>query len=143
MKLILEPPFSQVWRMAYIVTNTENRKNVVLFNSQEDRTTISYARYLMSVKMGSFISPEWHVDHINEDKTNDDINNLQLLSPLQNSIKQGLARRQNIHGTLATYRYCKCDVCKLGKRLYNQGKKQEYYQNIQDNAKLEGNRNAV
>lgn len=51
------------------------------------RTTISYARYLMSVKEKRFLNKDEDVDHIDEDKTNDDINNLQILPKKDNIIK--------------------------------------------------------
>lgn len=37
----------------------------------------------MSVKCGMIISPEYEVDHIDEDHTNDNINNLQILTVAQ------------------------------------------------------------
>lgn len=88
MKIELDEPFSHFYRFGYIVVNPENRRNVVLFNSQEDRTTISYAKYLMCVKLGYILTPEFEVDHIDDDKTNDFIDNLQVLTKAQNKLKQ-------------------------------------------------------
>ena len=87
MKIVLEKPFSENWKSGYLVTNSENRKNVVLFNSDKERTTVSYARYLMSVYLGRYLEPNEHVDHIDNDKSNDIIENLQILSPRDNNIK--------------------------------------------------------
>lgn len=83
MKISLEPPFCNHWAYGYLVTNPENRKNVLLYNSKEDRTTISYARYLVSVEIGSILEEGWEVDHIDEDKTNDSLDNLQILTKEQ------------------------------------------------------------
>ncbi len=88
MKIELEEPFKSIWKSGYLVTNPENRRNVCLFNSNEDRTTISYARYLMCIKLGYILSDEYEVDHRDDDKTNDDINNLQILTSEQNRLKQ-------------------------------------------------------
>ena len=88
MKIDLEEPFKSIWNNGYIVINPENRRNVILFNSRNDRTTISYARYLMSVHLGYIVPDEYEVDHRDDDKTNDDINNLQLLTKEQNKLKQ-------------------------------------------------------
>lgn len=88
MKIELLPPFSLTWRNGYLVVNPENRKNVVLFNSEQDRTTISYARYLMSVHLGYVVPNEYEVDHINNDKTDDRIENLQLLTQQENISKE-------------------------------------------------------
>jgi hypothetical protein len=87
MKLELQEPFKSLWRNGYLVTNPENRRNVCLVNSDVDRTTISYARYLMSVKLGYLVPHGLEVDHIDNDKTNDVIENLQLLTQQENSDK--------------------------------------------------------
>ena len=90
MKIDLEYPFSSLWKSGYIVVNSEGRRNVILFNSQTNRSTVSYARYLMSVKLGRFLTDQEEVDHIDNNKTNDDPNNLQILTPEQNREKQRL-----------------------------------------------------
>jgi hypothetical protein len=68
--------------------NRENRKILDLYNSDDNRTTISYARYLMCVKLGYILSSGFEVDHIDNDKTNDDISNLQVLNAQQNKEKE-------------------------------------------------------
>jgi hypothetical protein len=87
MKISLEKPFSDNWKSGYLVTNSENRKNVILFNNNKERSTVSFARYLMSVHLGRYLEPSEHVDHIDNDKTNDIIGNLQILTPRENNIK--------------------------------------------------------
>ena len=88
MKIDLEYPYNTLWNNGYIVINPEGRRNVVLFNSQIDRSTVSFARYLMSVKLGRFLTDQEEVDHIDNNKTNDDPNNLQILTPEQNREKR-------------------------------------------------------
>lgn len=66
----------------------ESNENVILFNTQFDRSTVSYARYLMAVKLGRFLTDQEEVDHIDDNRTNDDINNLQILTPKQNREKR-------------------------------------------------------
>lgn len=88
----LEYPYNQDWNRGYIVTNGENRRNVILYNSHKDRSTTSYARYLYSVKLGRYLLDTEHVDHIDDDKTNDILTNLQLLTLKQNSKKEGNRR---------------------------------------------------
>lgn len=60
----------------------------------ENRTTgINYARYLMSVHLGRKLKPEEQVDHINNNRKDDRIENLQILTHLQNihkSAKHGM-----------------------------------------------------
>jgi hypothetical protein len=85
-----------------------------------ERKTISYARYLMSTHLGRLLTDEEHVDHINDIKLDDRIENLQILSQKENNIKAGLVRRGEIkHGTLTGYRYCKCCLCKKAMSEYN------------------------
>ena len=66
-----------------------NYANLVpIDKNNKKRKTISYARYLMSVKEGRILSKDEQVDHIDNDKSNDDINNLQILSYRENNIKE-------------------------------------------------------
>lgn len=74
------------------------------------------------MKLKKYVPKEYEVDHIDDDKTNDRIENLQLLLPKDNLAKVARPRTSlAVHGSLACYRYCKCDKCRLGKRLYNAG----------------------
>lgn len=91
-KFTLEYPYTTRWKTGYIVTNGENRKTVILYNSDTDRTSTSYARYLMAVKLKKFLSEDQHVDHINSDKTDDRIENLQVLSVTENNRKESRRR---------------------------------------------------
>lgn len=88
MKIILDKPYMEDWTDGYLVKNPEGRTNVVLYNrNNKMRSTTSLARYKLSVKLGRYLDSEEHVDHIDEDKTNDDIDNLQILSPADNNRK--------------------------------------------------------
>lgn len=89
MKIELQEPFKSIWKNGYLLTNPENRQNVCLVNDSA-RTTISYSRYLICIKLGYMLSNEYEVDHIDNDKTNDDINNLQVLTKQQNIEKENL-----------------------------------------------------
>lgn len=77
----LEEPFKSLWKKGYLRhSKVDNRKRVDLFNTDNDRTTISYAKYLVCVDMGSLITDDYEVDHIDNDCTNDDLNNLQVIT---------------------------------------------------------------
>lgn len=67
----------------------ENRRYAVLVNkiNKKDRTTISYARYLLSVKIGRKLKNNEHADHIDNNKLNDNYDNLQILSQKNNREK--------------------------------------------------------
>lgn len=87
MILDLEKPYSKDWKKGYLVINPEGRRTIILFNSKKDRSSVSYARYLLSKHLGRYLLPNEHVDHIDNDKTNDDINNLQILTIAENNRK--------------------------------------------------------
>ena len=123
MKITLQKPYSNDWECGYLVVNPESRKTVILTkNKSRIKSSVSYARYLTAVKMGRYLTKDEEVDHIDEDKTNDSIENLQILSKRANLQKNGMTRRKPlVHGSLSAYRYCRCEKCKLGKRLYSSG----------------------
>lgn len=120
MKIKVESPFDKDWKYAYIVSNRENRKMVCLFNAINKRTTISYARYLMSVKLGRILDKNEQVDHIDNNKTNDSIDNLQLMKPEENRQKYfDTLQPKNIHGTYTMYhKGCRCSLCVEYHRRY-------------------------
>lgn len=90
----LEEPFKSVYKKGYLRSkDKDGRKRIDLFNSNTDRTTISYARYLMSVKLGRFLEEHEEVDHIDTDRTNDNIDNLQILTKPVHAIKSANERR--------------------------------------------------
>lgn len=60
---------------------------LILSSNRKIRTTLSYARYLMSVKEKRILRKEEKVDHIDNNKQNDSIENLQILSDKQNKDK--------------------------------------------------------
>ena len=114
-KIQLQPPYSERWSNGYLVTNTENRKTLILYNSPQDRSSCQYARYLLATLLGRYLDDSEQVDHIDNDKTNDSPDNLAIITQKDNLAKAGLIRRKNTHGTLTMYRYCKCELCVLAK----------------------------
>jgi len=114
LKIKLEYPYSEHWKIGYLVTNKENRKTLLLYNSHTDRSSTQYARYLLAVNIGRYLLNDECVDHIDNDKTNDDIKNLQILTVSENNKKQG-----KIIGHLMVE--LKCPNCgKLFNRYKNQ-----------------------
>lgn len=81
MKIELEEPFKSLWKSGYLrQSKTDNRRRVDLFNSNGDRTTISYAKYLVCISRGSMLPEGYEVDHRDKDCCNDALDNLQVLS---------------------------------------------------------------
>lgn len=64
------------------------RRRIVVLVSAEHRTTMSYARYLMSLHIGRELTEGEEVDHLDDDCMNDAIENLQVLTPEQNREKR-------------------------------------------------------
>lgn len=66
----------------------DKRKRIVIIWPDGFQTSISYARFLMEKALDRYLSSHEEVDHIDDDKTNDVITNLQILSSLENREKQ-------------------------------------------------------
>lgn len=121
MKIQLSFPYSVDWRLGYLQESKNGRKYVVLYNSNKSRTVTSYARYLMAVNLGRYLNNDEEVDHIDENKQNDCLSNLQILSGEKNREKNQayqLSKKTIKHGTLTAYRHCRCDLCKNVKKAY-------------------------
>ena len=67
-------------------TRKDGRKHVIHYDGKKRRTQ-SYPRYLMEQHLGRELLQDEHVDHINEDFTDDRIENLQLLCQVDNTLK--------------------------------------------------------
>jgi hypothetical protein len=85
--MLIEYPYTQLYTSAYLVSS-QGRRTVCLVNKDtKERTSTSYARYMMAVNLKRFLTSDEHVDHINEDKADDRIENYQILTPEQNKDK--------------------------------------------------------
>ncbi len=61
------------------------RKIVLTYFTDGTRKTLLYSRYLIEQKLGRSLKTEEQVDHIDGDKTNDSIENLQILDIKEHS----------------------------------------------------------
>lgn len=87
-KIEIEYPFTDKYDSAYKVSS-QGRNSVVLYSTvTKERTTISNAKYMMSVYLKRHLSIDEHVDHINDNKLDDRIDNFQILSLAENNRKQ-------------------------------------------------------
>lgn len=66
----------------------DGRKHLIIVHDDGKKQTKSYPRHLMEMHLGRELLPEETVDHINNDKTDDRIENLQLLSLVENIRKE-------------------------------------------------------
>lgn len=106
MRFILEEPFKSLYRKAYLREDAYGRKRIDLVNSNTDRTTIAYARYLVCIKLGRILEQGYEVDHINGDCSDDRLDNLQILTTEQHIAKTA---SENIGRLVGLY---VCPVCK-------------------------------
>ena len=119
MKIKLEAPYCYDYKQGYLINGSESRKMVVLIANDGSKHCTAYARYLMAVQRGSYLLSNETVDHIDEDKTNDSVDNLQILSREDNVRKHASFVKQPFeHGTYRMYHQgkCRCDLCRQAKR---------------------------
>lgn len=95
MVIDLEYPYTEQFKSGAINQVSDGRRYMTLTRFDGSQYTTSYARYLMSVHLGYFISSEYEVDHIDDDKANDCISNYQLLTPEENLRKYHEYCRRN------------------------------------------------
>lgn len=122
-------PYSGDWDWGYLLINSEPRRLVALYGStNRKRSSVSYARYLMACKLGRYLTNQEVVDHINNNRLDDRIENLQILTPKDNAIKSNKPPTR-IHGTENMYRHggCRCLLCYeahiIYHRAWREGKK--------------------
>ena len=72
---------------AYLATNKEPRRVCTLRKSDGTVTSMSYAKYLYTSYYCCDVTEGDHVDHINGDKMDDRIENLQVISGIYNRQK--------------------------------------------------------
>ncbi|AFA44492.1 HNH endonuclease [Klebsiella phage K64-1] len=81
MKIQLQYPYNQDWDTGSLTINPEGRRTVILYNKTTKITSsTAYARYLLAVHNNRYLTENEEADHIDEDFTNDDISNLQILT---------------------------------------------------------------
>ena len=119
MRIKLEAPYCHDYKQGYLINGSESRKMVVLIANDGSKHCTSYARYLMTVHRGTYLRDNETVDHIDEDKSNDCIENLQILSREENVKKHAEFTKQPFeHGTYRMYHIgkCRCELCKQANR---------------------------
>lgn len=69
-----------------------------------DRTTMSLARYMMSVHLGRILGQDEHVDHVNNIKSDDRVENFQILTRSENTRKKNALTPKKVTT-------CVCSIC--------------------------------
>lgn len=70
----------------------DGRKHIVIIHADKTRQTKSYPRYLLEQHIGRELTDDETCDHKDDDFTNDDIDNLQILSRADNINKAKQSR---------------------------------------------------
>ncbi len=86
----------------------DGRQHVIHYDGQHRRTQ-SYPRYLMEQELGRALESWEHVDHINNDPTDDRLENFQILTQKKNNQKAIAA-----NGKTAKWLYFECPICDTG-----------------------------
>lgn len=97
MKIEVSEYFKDEYRAAYLFKNNKNRNVVELVHKNSTKENqikrfISYAKYLWISNNKQEVPEGYEVDHINEDGTDDRIENLQLLTKREN-----IQKSRNLH----------------------------------------------
>lgn len=82
-----------------VYTNRENRKFVVYKGDDNNYHSMSYARYLMEKHLGRELLPSEDVHHKDGDKTNDVLDNLEIINSIEH-------KRQHAIKYQDTYEVC-------------------------------------
>ncbi len=114
MRIELQTPYSADYTAGYVNKGSEWRRMLVLVDLNGRLHCTAYARYLVSVREGRYLAADEEVDHINNDKKDDSLENLQILSKAENLRKQRILHAKTLkHGTYAKYKTggCRCRLC--------------------------------
>ena len=91
-------------------TRKDGRQHVILYQDGK-RKTVSYPKFLLEQKLGRSLLPNETCDHIDNDHTNNCLENLQVLTRTDNARKYN-ALRQTEEGVF-TCPVCNCSFTKV------------------------------
>lgn len=111
-----DPPFFGYTLYGPVMDRVEGRRKVFLVHGDGSRTTMTLARYRMCVHLGRKLEQSEEVDHKDEDRLNDDLSNLQILTRVQN-LRKSAAHKGRMMVTL------KCPSCQ---KIFERGRSQTH-----------------
>ena len=111
MKIDVIDIYKAKYKAAYLVSheNGDKRKRVYLIGFDGSRKGMLYARYVWEAHNNKPLPEGFTIDHIDEDKTNDALENLQLLSNGDNIRKNVETRTKR--GELNVMLKLVCPIC--------------------------------
>ena len=102
-------------------SNGSGRKIVMIVYGDGSKECTSYARYLMEQHLGRELGPDETVDHVNEDPSDDRLENLQLLSREENARKSAYRGGPEMVDFLCAW--CACNGRQEAKNARSNNKK--------------------
>lgn len=88
-----ELPFEEYFLYGPVMDQREGRRKVFLVHTKtKRRKTLTLARYRMCVYLGRVLDRSEEVDHVDEDRLNDALENLQILTRAENSRKSNVLK---------------------------------------------------
>lgn len=105
MKIELIDLYKDEFKAAYLSVSKDGRKRVALIGENGKSRWVTNARYVWEKTFGK-VPDGLEVDHIDDDKTNDTLENLQLLSRTDN-IKKESYRKSKLKSLVER----KCPIC--------------------------------
>jgi hypothetical protein len=98
----LQAPYTDKWKYGSLGEKRDKngqsgRMTLALRDGNGKSGSVQWARYKMAVKLGRYLKPEEEVDHIDNDHSNNDISNLQLITPKNNKKKQREIKNPKSH----------------------------------------------
>lgn len=114
----LEYPYNQDWDYGYLYTDKKNNRTIIKLQRGDKKYSTLYARYLLAVKLGRYLTKDETVDHIDNNPLNDSVDNLQVLTREENAAKYRAFRGEPEHGKYQRYHNgCRCEACMEAARL--------------------------
>lgn len=104
----LQYPYNQDYIKGYLIFKNNGRNIVSLIDKNNIQTTTSYSRYLMSVHLKRYLNDDEEVDHKDNDGSNDIIENLQILTKIENNKKRLISNKIS-----KKYIECICPNCDI------------------------------
>lgn len=101
MKIKSVYPFEEY--TCYKVFHKKEKRFYVQLVSKAKRTTISFAKFVLSINLGRVLTKQEEVDHIDNNKLNDNVDNLQILTQEENQNKY--------ISSITTQQEIKCHYC--------------------------------
>lgn len=83
-QLLPNPAPFEDYRVYGPYQDRKQQRQIVVLVSGIHRTTMSYARYLLSIRFGAVPDRDIEADHVDDDRTNDEPGNIQPLLRIEN-----------------------------------------------------------